>query len=102
MDDYVHGPNDGYYLDYGDYDPGRFRPPPRRPPPRRRPFSLDLRRVSSPSAFQAALDAGVRHIVLTSHLDMRRSPSPPDILGAEALNAGVARLDKRTVSIVVR
>ena len=58
--------------------------------------------VRTPKEFQAALEAGVRHIVLTAHLDMRQSPSPPRIKGKESLNNAVGRLEDTTVSIVVR
>ena len=55
--------------------------------------------VGTPMEFQAALKAGVRHIVLTAHLDMRQSPSPPSIQGKESLNNVVGRVEDTTVSI---
>lgn len=61
-----------------------------------------IQTVRTPKAFQAALKAGVRHIVIAAHLDMRKSPSPPKIKGRESLNNAVGRLKDTTVSIVVR
>eukprot|EP00892_Ulva_mutabilis_P000468 jgi/Ulvmu1/10421/UM062_0017.1 len=57
--------------------------------------------AAAPGTFQDAIWAGVRHIVLTDHMDMTASPTAPDMdHEVEALNAAIGRVQFTTRSIV--
>ena len=58
--------------------------------------------VESPKQLQDAARAGVPHIVVTAHLDMSSSRKAHDPSGLQALNTAVVRMQKSTLSIVVR
>lgn len=58
--------------------------------------------VSTPDEFQAALRAGVNHIVLKAHLDMIDSTPEPDLQRVEALDGAIGRVLNTTLSIMVR
>lgn len=65
--------------------------------------SNDFLAASTPDKFQAAVRAGIKHILITDHLDMTESPREPDAdPEAQALNNGVARVRETTQSIGVR
>lgn len=65
--------------------------------------SNDFLAASTPGRFQAAVRAGIKHILITDHLDMTKSPREPDAdPEAQALNNGVARIRETTLSVGVR
>ena len=66
---------------------------------------MKLSSVSTAAAFQAALEAGVEHIVVAAHLDtldVQPVPGRDDVRAAEALDRAVGRANRSTLSIVVR
>ena len=64
---------------------------------------LQLFIATSPSRFQDAIRAGVKHIVLTEHMDMTAVRTEIDMDPAEeALSTAVGRVAFTTRSIVVR
>lgn len=67
----------------------------------RRP--LQLLPVDSPGMFQDAMHNGIRHILLTEHLDMTESPTEPDLdAETQGLDMAIGRLRETTRSIGVR
>lgn len=59
--------------------------------------------ASTPSGFQRSIRAGVKHILVTNHLDMTKVFTEPDMdAEAEALSTAVGRVLETTTSIAVR